>query len=45
MKRIVGIASTIVLMLFVAACDKCGNFEINVPGGTYRACSDAKPQG
>jgi hypothetical protein len=45
MKRIVGIASTIALMLLVAACDKCGNFEINVPGGTYRACTDAKPQG
>jgi hypothetical protein len=45
MKRIVGIASTVVLMLFVAACDKCGNFNINLPGGTSRACTDVKPQG
>jgi hypothetical protein len=45
MKRTVRIASTIMLLLFVAACDKCGNIQINVPGGTYRACTDANPQG
>ena len=45
MKRIAGIASTIALMLLVAACDKCGNFNINVPGGSYKTCTDVKPQG
>jgi hypothetical protein len=34
------------LALLVTACDKCGNVELNLPGGgTYKSCTDVKPQG
>ena len=40
------LASALGLMLVLAACDKCGDLNINVPGAAApKACSDAKPRG
>ena len=46
MSRIaVRIAAAMSLVLLVAACDKCGNVTINVPGMGPKACSDGGPRG
>ncbi len=34
------------LALLLAGCDKCGNFNINVPGmAAPTACTDTSPRG
>ena len=41
------IAGAVILALVVTACDKCGNININVPGGggAPKACTPSSPQG
>ena len=41
MKRLIQTALIIGLGLVAAACDKCGNWNINTP----QFCHEAKPQG
>jgi hypothetical protein len=46
MRRAIRIAGAIALTLMVAACDKCGDFNINLPKfGDAKACSSQNPQG
>ena len=39
------IAGALILALVMTACDKCGNININVPGGAPKACTPSSPQG
>jgi hypothetical protein len=39
-------AAVLGLALLLAGCDKCGNFNLNIPGITPpAACADIKPRG
>lgn len=46
-KPLIRIVCAAALMLVVTACDKCGNFNLNLPNfsGTPKACSPSSPQG
>ncbi len=38
-------AAALGLALLLAGCDKCGNFNVNIPGMTApAACTDTKPR-
>jgi hypothetical protein len=40
------LAAALGLALLLAGCDKCGNFNLYVPGAPApAACTDAKPRG
>jgi hypothetical protein len=43
MKPVIRIVVAVAIVLGVAACDKCGNFDIGIPKQV--SCADAKPQG
>ncbi len=43
MRRAVRIATAVALLSLVAACDKCGNVNINGPWNA-KVCNDAKPR-
>ena len=38
-------AAVLGLTLLLAGCDKCGNFNINVPGAAPAVCADTQPRG
>ena len=45
-RRAIRMASAIALTLLVAACDKCGDFNINLPNfGGAKTCTHQSPQG
>lgn len=43
MRRAVRVAGAIIVLSVVAACDKCGNFNINGPWN-QKVCTDTKPR-
>jgi hypothetical protein len=43
MGRILRVAAAAAIVMAVAACDKCGNININVPGAA-KACSGQSAQ-
>ena len=42
MRRAVRLVGAVALLSLVAACDKCGNFNINGPWN--KVCTDTKPR-
>lgn len=46
MRRAIRLAGAIALTLALAACDKCGDFNINLPKfGDAKTCTNQSPQG
>jgi hypothetical protein len=46
MSRAARAVAVIAMSILVTGCDKCGNFDINLPGlSAPKACTGSKPRG